>query len=232
MNAVLAQRKYRIAGRLANDTAWTFGLFSAVAFLVLAAGSVAYRLVTGEQEEFALWLLFAIPLMMTVLGWVHLTKSYPLALANGLTRKEFLAGFAMFGLATVLATAALTQLAVLILDHAPANGSAHTMGFYGIAPFESLARPALYFTAGAAAGAAMLRIRNRWFGALIGALMVAAVVYRQLGYMFGVRLIESEGTPIFDEMSDMAAYDAVLAVLFVLAAWALLARAPMRPKPA
>jgi hypothetical protein len=239
MHAVLSRRKYHLAARLANDTARTFGLWLTAAFAVLAIVSAILHAATGESDELAYYALMAIPMVMLASGWVHLYKGYPLAIANGLTRKEFLAGFALYGLATVLVAAALTQLGRLILDQLPTTETKH-VGFYGLFLFDSLARPFLWFTVGAAAGAAMLRFRSRWFGAFVSALFVAAVVYRPIGISLAVDIGSAiplgEGTlievPVGLTTDSLALIDVAIAIPFALIAWGLLARAPMLPKPA
>jgi hypothetical protein len=239
VTTVLAHRKYRLAARLAIDTARTFGLWLTAGFVVLAAVSLILHWTVGETDEYAYYALFAVAIAMLAAGWVHLYKGYPLAIANGLTRKEFLAGFALYGLATVLAAAALTQLGRLILELSPTTATRHT-GFYGLYPLDSLARPLLWFTVGAAAGAAMLRFRSRWTGAFLSALFVAAVFYRPIGISLGVELAQStpfgEGTlvsvPVSMTLEHLALIDLGLTVPFALVTWGLLARAPMRPKPA
>jgi hypothetical protein len=239
MNAVLAQRKYRLAGRLATDTAMTFGLWSVVTFVVLLLASLGYREISGQYAQYADWVLVAIPAVMTVTGWIHLQKSYPLALSNGLTRKEFLAAYALFGAATILVAAALTQIGIVVVDQLAAfRGAEHHMGFYGMAPLESVARPALYFALGTAAGAAMLRFGKRWLVAFAAALTVAAVVYRLAGVAFVRVAIQRATEADTDSLASISLerllvpVDTALAIVFALLAWVLLAKAPMRPKPA
>ena len=239
MTTVLTHRKYRLATRLAADTARTFGLWLTAAFIVLAALSLLLHWTVGETDEYAYYALIAVAFAMLAAGWVHLYKGYPLAIANGLTRKEFLAGFALYGLVTVLAAAALTQLGRLLLELSPTTDVKQT-GFYGLYPLDSLARPLLWFTVGAAAGAAMLRFRGRWTGALVAALFVGAVFYRPIGISLGIELAQAtpfgEGTlvsvPVSMTLEHLALIDIGLTVPFALITWALLAKAPMRPKPA
>lgn len=242
MNAVLTQRKYHLAARLANDTARTFGLYAVLAFAALLVTSLIWRETTGKYEDFAHWVLIAVPLIITVVAWVHLSKSYPLAIAGGLTRREFLAAYAMFGLATVLVTAALTQLGVVVIDLFDTfRGVEHHVGFYGETAFESVVRPALYFACGAAATAVKLRFPSVWLSASLSALIVAAVIYRQVGYYAVMKAVGMENGsadgsvfeyPLVDLSVIHPYLDAVLVVPLALIAWILLARAPMRPKPA
>jgi hypothetical protein len=236
VTAVLARRKYRLAARLAHDTARTFGLWLTAGFIALAAASLILHWTVGETDEYAYFVLQAVAMAMLAAGWVHLVKGYPLAIANGLTRKEFLAGFALYGFLTVLTAAALTQLGRLLLELSPTTGTR----FYGLYPLDSLARSLLWFTVGAAAGAAMLRFRSRWTGAFVAALFVSAVLYRPIGISLGVELAREtpfgEGAlvsvPVSTTLEHLALIDIGLTVPFALIAWALLAGAPMRPKPA
>lgn len=238
MNAVLTQRKYRLAGRLANDTARTFGLWWVLTFVLLAIASEVYRRVAGDYEDFAFYALFLITLPVLAAAWVHLHKSYPLAVPNGLTRKEFLTAYAMFGAATVFAAAVLVQLGQFVIDLSSTfRGTEYDTGFYGLTPLESVVRPALWFAVGAAAAAAKLRVPGRLLGSVVGALMVAAVLYRTVGISVALNLtngaFEEDGTLIqlpFD--FSLAPLDVGLAVLFAVITWALLLRAPMQPKAA
>lgn len=242
MSAILTQRKYRLAARLANDTARTFGLYTVIAFGVLLAASLLWRQFTGGYEDFAGLLLLVSPFITTVIAWVHLVKSYPLAIAAGLTRKEFLAAYALFGLATVLVTAVLTQIGLAFLDLVDTwRGVEHDMGFYGQTPLESLVRAALFFACGAAAAAAKLRFQRTWISAPLAALVIAGVVYRLVAYYALIKILGMENSStdgvVFEypnvDLSAVIPYlDAVLAAVFALIAWALLARAPMRPKQA
>ncbi|MDN3239206.1 hypothetical protein [Glycomyces tritici] len=239
MNAVLAQRKYHLAARLANDTARTLGLWLTAAFVVLVVTSAILDAATeGQTEELATYVLLALPIAMFLAGWLHLSKGYPLAIVHGFTRKEFLAGFALYGLATVVTAAALTQAGRLILEHLPTADS--EIGFYGRGPLDSLARSALWFTVGAAAGAAKLRFPGRRLGVLASALLVAAVVYRPVAISLMRNLAQDtpfgDGTlvevPVEMTMNHLALIDLAFTVPLALLTWALLARAPMHPKSA
>lgn len=238
MNTVLKQRKIRLAARLATDTAMTFGLLSVAAFTVLIVVSLIWREISGEYVQLASWVIFAIPLILAIQAWVHLTKSYPMALANGLTRREFLAAYALFALATVIATAALTQLGLAVIDlFSTFRGVAHHEGFYGMGLAESVVRPALFFAAGAAGGAITLRLGGRWLGAVVSAVTLSAVIFRELGYMAMAAVARGlptkDGYNITFEIGDyLGTIDAVGTLVLALLVWALLARAPMRPKTA
>jgi hypothetical protein len=238
MTTLLAQRKYRLAVRLSTGAAKTFGLWWVLAFAFAAIASVAYREIEGDYEEFAYYILFAIPLIMTASSWFHLYKTYPPALANGLTRKEILTAFAIYGVAGVLAASAFVQLGLVVIDFSSTfRGVEYHQGFYGLTLIESLVRPALYLALGAAAAAAMLRVGSRFISALVVACMIAAVLYRSVALSFVINLydgsFEEDGIIVQTPLDfSLAPFDAALALLFVLTAWALLARAPMRPKPA
>lgn len=227
MNAVLAQRKYRLAANLATGTAKTFGLGAVALFAAALIASMIYREATGNDEEFAYLAIMAVPLIMTVLAWANLYKAYPRALANGVTRKEALGAFAIYAAATVLTAAALTRLGILVID---LRDAAHETGFYGLTPLESLVRPALYFALGAAAAAAMLRFGKHWAGAVVAALMVGSVVFRPVVVSFVLNQIDGPATTTVERI--YTPLDTAMTVVFALIAWALLARAPMRPKPA
>lgn len=240
MNAVLAQRKYHLAARFAYDTARTSGLWRTAAFIALAAiSAILYANSGGTTEELATYVLFAVPLAMFLAGWLHLSKGYPLAIAHGFTRKEFLAGFALYGLATVVTAAALTQVGRLILEQLPTSSHRHT-GFYGLGPLDSLARSALWFTVGATAAAAKLRFPGRRLGVLVSALFVAAVVYRPVAISLVRNFLQEvpfgDGTlvevPVQMTTNHLALIDLAVTVPLALIAWALLARAPMRPRSA
>jgi hypothetical protein len=234
----LDQRKYRLAAALSTDAARTFGLWSVAAFAALALASIAVRAATGEYLEFAYWVIYLVPLIVTALAWAHLTKSYPLAVANGLTRKEFLTAYALFGAATVVATAALTNLGLAVIGLLSTfRGTDDQQGFYGTGLLESIVRPAVYFAVGAAAGAVVIRLGRRWLGALASAVLVSLVLYRMPGYM-AARMAVDE-LPMKDGINieiptqvSLVPLDAVLAVLFALLAWTLLAKAPMLTRPA
>jgi hypothetical protein len=239
MNTALAHRKYHLAARLAYDTARTLGLWLAAAFVALAVISAIFDATTeGQTEELATYALLAVPLAMFLAGWTHLSKGYPLAIVHGLTRKEFLAGFALYGLLTVVTAAALTQAGRLILEQLPTADS--EIGFYGRGPFDSLARAALWFTVGAVAGAAKARFAGRRLAVLPGALIVALVVYRPVAISIGRSLAQDtpfgDGTlvevPVQMSMNDLALIDLAIAVPLALFVWALLARAPMHAKRA
>lgn len=238
MNTALPQRKYRLVVRLAADAAMTFGLWSVVAFIVLFIASLIWREITGEYAQFASWVIYTIPLITAILAWIHLSKSYPLAVANGFTRREFLAAYALFGLATVLASALLTQLGLAAIDlFSTFRGTGHHEGFYGMGLLESVIRPALYFASGAAGAAVTLRLGKRRLGAVVSALTLSAVIYRELGFMAlaaaANELPMKDGYNITFSIGDyLGTVDAVFTVALALLVWALLARAPMRPKSA
>lgn len=235
MTTLLAQPKYRVATQLATKTARTVGLAAVALFALLLAASAVYRSVTGQYEEFAYYALMAVPLVMIGLAWVQVFRTFPLALANGVTRKETLTALALFSAAAVLVTAAATQLGVLVIGFfSTFEGVEYHQGFYGLEPTESIVRPAVYFACGATAAAAMLRFGNRAVGALIAGLAVGLVLYRQpvLQFVF-TEYAKAAGTSSTPELGSMlASVDLVLTVLFTITAWLLLLRAPLRNKKA
>lgn len=242
MTDVLAQRKYRLAVRLSTDTAKTYGIALAAAFLALAIGSAVVRANYGGGMKLSNYLLqIAIPIAMIAIAWMHLSRSYPAAIAGGMTRKEFLSGFALFGAATILAMAVFTQLAVQVAYLIMRLGEAdHFVGFYGLSLVESVARPALYFAVGAASAAVMHRIASKTVGAVVSGLMVGAVLYRWEGFWLILTALGRTGGyaggmdrgTVTLRMTDMALFDTALAAVFVLVAAAVLVRAPMRAKQA
>ncbi|THV30768.1 hypothetical protein [Glycomyces paridis] len=237
----LTQRKYRFAAHLATDAARTLGLWTVAGFAVLLAASAIYRAAVGAYADFAVWALLVIPAAMLAAGWLHLHKAYPRAIANGLTRKELIAAFALYGAVAVLAAAALTQAGNAVIGlFSTFRGVEHHTGFYGLGWFDSVARPALWFAVGAAAGSAMIRFGRRWLGALVSALFISVAVYRSavisLAVNLGQQVPDGDGTlieiPLAVDENTLAWIDLALAAAVALAALALLARAPMRPKPA
>jgi hypothetical protein len=235
MNAVLAQRKYRVAAQLATKTARTVGLAAVAVFALLLGASAVYRSVTGQYEEFAYYALMAVPLVMIGLAWVQISRTYPLALANGVTRKETLTALALFGAVTVLAAAAATQLGVVVIGFfSTFEGVEYDQGFYGLTLTESIVRPAVYFACGATAAAAMLRFGKRTVGSLVAGLAFGLVLYRQPVVEFvHTEYAKAAGTSSTTELGSMLLpVDLALTVLFTITAWLLLLRAPIRNKKA
>lgn len=249
MTTVLAQRKYRLAGRLALEVLAGYGLWTVIAFAVLAAGSAVLRAATGGgEEEVSLFVFTVLPLLMAAFGWVYLDRTYPAAIANGMTRREFNTAYALFGGALVLAAAVFTQVAMLVLRLTHGASWVDLLTrldsgdyVYGLALGESIVRPALYFACGAAVGAFRYRFNNGSIGAVFGALALATVLFRGLAYYAGIKLLGMENASVDGavfaypnaDVDALTPYlDTVLAVLFVLLAWTLLARAPMLPKKA
>lgn len=235
MTTLLAQPKYRVAAQLATKTARTVGLAAVALFALLLAASAVYRSVTGQYEEFAYYAFMAVPLVMIGLAWVQVFRTFPLALANGVTRKETLTALALFSAAAVLGAAAATQLGVLVIGFLSTfEGVEYHQGFYGLAMTESIVRPAVYFACGATAAAAMLRFGNRAVGALIAGLAIGLVLYRQPVVQFVyTEYAKAAGTSATAELGSMLLpVDLALAVLFTITAWLLLLRAPLRNKQA
>ena len=235
MTTVLTQRKYRVAAQLATKTARTVGLAAVAAFALLLAASAVYRSVTGQYEEYAYYALMAVPLVMIGLAWVQVFRTYPRALANGVTRKETLTALALFGAAAVLAAALATQLGLVVIGFfSTFEGVEHHRGFYGLTLTESIVRPAVYFACGATAAAAMLRFGNRAVGAVVAGLAIGLVLYRQPVVQFVyTEYAKAAGTSSTAELGSMLLpVDLALAVLFTITAWLLLLRAPLRNKRA
>lgn len=242
MTHVLARRKYQLAARLSWNTAKTFGIAFLAVFLTVAVGEEILTALNGVNREYPFAVLFwGIPTAMVAIAWMHLARSYPAAITNGMTRKEFLTGFALFGAATVLASAVLTHAAVLLLDFGPFVEAAYPVGFYGLSLLESVARPVLYFAVGAAAAAMMHRVPSRPLGAVLSGLMVVAVAYRDqvIGPVLRELGLASSSSGVMPDRSEVvlrtsvfAWLDVGIAVVLVLLTVALLRRASMRPKQA
>jgi hypothetical protein len=231
MTTALAQRKYRLTGRLLADTAKTFGLGMVLAFAFAVIASVVYREATGMYVEFVVYVLLLLPLVMVAAGWAHTSRTYPVALANGVTRKEFLAALAIYGIVLIAATAAFTQLANLVIDLGSTfRGVEYHEGYYGSGLWASIVRPALYLAVGAAGGALTHRFASRRIGFALGVLVVAVVAYRQTWLQVPIERLTQDGPLAALGVEDFAAVDAVLAALLALLTWVLLSRASKRPK--
>jgi len=230
MNATLTQRKYRLVAGLATDGAKTYGIAWAAAFIALLVVSAIIRQVVGEYRDYAVFAVVAIPLVTGILGWSGMYRSYPRALTNGVTRKEFLAAFAMFGVALVLASAALSQLGLRVINlFSTFRGAEYDTGFYGVGLPDSMARAVLWFACGALIGAVMHRVPTRRLGLLVSALILAVAYFRRDWlWTNAVPLIYGDVV----DMTEIAAIDAVFAIPFLLAAWVLAMRAPLPPKRA
>jgi hypothetical protein len=236
MNAALAQRKYRVTAQLTTKTARTVGLAAVAAFALLLAASAVYRSVTGQYEEYAYYALMAVPPVMIGLAWVQVFRTFPRALANGVTRKETLAALALFGVAAVLAAAVSTQLGVMVIGFfSTFEGVEHHQGFYGLTLAESIVRPAVSFACGAVAAAAMLRFGNRSVGAVVAGIAIGLLLYRQpvVEFVYTEYAKAAGSTASTPELGSMLLpVDLALAALFTITAWLLLLRAPMRNKKA
>jgi hypothetical protein len=240
MTTLLAQRKYHLAARLTKATAKTFGLAFVALFLIVAVVEEIVTVVNGFAQETS-WVLLSwgIPVTMVAIAWTHLSRSFPAAITNGMTRKETLNGFALFGAVTVLVSAVFTHAAVVLLDFGPFTETVYPVDFYGLSLLESVVRPALYFGVGAAAAAMMHRVPSRALGAVLGGLLVVATVYRvqvigPVLYALGPQSSSFSEMPDRSEivlrMSTFAWIDVALAAILVLLTVTLLAKAPMRPK--
>jgi hypothetical protein len=226
MTTVLVQSKFRLTGRLAAGTAKTFGLGTVLAFAVAAIASLVYRETTGSYVEFANYVLLCLPLVLAAAAWIQVHRTYPKALADGATPKEFLTSLALYGIIAVVAAVAFVHLGSFVISLGSTfRGVGHHEGFYGTGPWSSIVRATLYLALGAAAGTLSHRLASRSIGFVLGALLFAAVGYRQ-AWLWG-NIAEPAHV---ESIEDFAAVDAVLAVLLILATWALLARTPKRPK--
>ena len=230
MDTTLTQRKYRLAARLGADAAKTYGLAWAAVFTALLVVSVIVRQAAGEYVDYAIFAVIGIPVVVAIVGWSNMYRSYPRALVNGVTRKELLAAFAMQGVVMVLAATALTRLGLLAIGaFSNFRGAEYDPGFYGVGMADSAARAVLWFACGAVAGVVMLRIPNRRLGVLVSVLILA-VVYVRRDWLWINALPVIGGDDL--DMSDVALIDAAFAVPFILATWILAARAPIPPKRA
>jgi hypothetical protein len=132
MNAVLAQRKYRLGLRWSAEVGRTFGLWALIAFAALQAAQIGFRLAVGFEGDYSPFLLRYAPFVLTAIGWVYLLKAFPLAITAGMTRKELFGAFAVFGSVVIACTVAFLS----------SSGSATTSSAPGSsAPSTSAARP-------------------------------------------------------------------------------------------
>jgi hypothetical protein len=224
MTAVSAQRRYRLTGRLLAGTAKTFGLGAVLAFAFAATASIVYRTATGSYAEFIVYVLLLLPLVMVAAGWAHASWTYAAGIARGVTRKEFLAALAIYGIVVIAATVAFTHLANLVIALGSTfHGVEYQEGYYGSGLWASIVRPALYLAVGSAGGALTHQFASRWIGFTLGAFLIAVVAYRQTWLWVPIERLTQHGP-------TETAIDAALAALLILATWVLLARAPMRSK--
>ncbi|MCD0446718.1 hypothetical protein LO763_24165 [Glycomyces sp. A-F 0318] len=227
MSTPLAQRKYRFAMQLSSEVGMTFGLWILMSLAVVHAVTAAARALTPFEGDFSHYLFPVLPLILAAVGWVHLYRSFPLAVTAGMTRKEFLTAYAVFGAIVVAGGFAFMQLFVILQDLLVPAGAG--IDAYGADPLESLTRSAVYFAAGAAAGALMARFGGRGLSGLLAGLVFGAVLLRQVP----LELARSEyfgGSAVLELPSEealLAPLDAVLAALLALVVWAALAKAPI-----
>ncbi len=234
MNTVLSQRKYLVGSRWAAEVGRTYGLWILVAFAVLHLVQLGLRLSMPLEQDFSIYILRFLPFVLTAIGWVYLLRSFPLAISAGMTRKEFFAAFAVFGAIVIAGGLAFTLLVRLVYNLFLADGT-DGLDLYGMVLLETLIRLAVYFTAGTAAGAIMVRFKARLLGAALVGLLVSVMIFRQLPLQLLLSEFSSGGTltiefPGSEEL--LAPIDAVLTMVFVLVTWLALARAPLPHKKA
>lgn len=234
MTTLLAQRKYRLGLQWAAEVGKTYGLWILIAFTVLQLVHLGLRLSTQFEGDFNVYILTYLPFALTAIGWVYLIKAFPLAITAGMTRKEFFTAFAVFGGIVIAGGVAFMQLVKLLYNLFASEGSGG-LDLVGATLLETLIRLAVYFTAGAAAGAVMARFSARPLGAALAGVLVSVLIFRPIPFQLlfsefaqgGVFEVEFPGS---EEL--YAPFDAVLSVVFVLVVWLALARAPMHPKKA
>jgi hypothetical protein len=235
MHPVLSQRKYQVGLRWAAEVGRTFGLWILIAFAALQAVQIGLRLATPFDGDFGLYFYWITPLFLTAVAWVYLSKSFTSAISTGMTRKEFTGAFAVFAVIVIAGGIAFTQLIAFAYNLAHADGT-DDLDVYGFSLVESLTNAAVYFSAGAAAGALLVRFGRRALGGLLAGLLISVLLLRQVPLelaqsgFFG----DNERAVLeFSPGSDLhAPIDAALTCLFMLIAWAALARAPLPHKRA
>lgn len=229
MTTVLSQRRYQVGLRWAAETGRTCGLWTLAAFAAFQLVELGLRLSTQFEGDFSINLLRYVPFVLTAVAWVHVVKAFPPAIAAGMTRKEFVAAFAVFSAIVVAGGVAFMQLVKLVHNLSAAEG-AGGLDLFGAALLETLILVAVYFTAGAAAGAVMVRCASRNLGAALAGLLIAVLLFRTIP--FQLLLTEFAGDVVFaveypgsEELT--APLDAVLTAAFALVAWLALVRAPL-----
>lgn len=234
MNAVLAQRKYCLGLRWSAEVGRTFGLWALIAFAALQATQIGFRLAVGFEGDYSPYLLRYAPFVLTAVGWVYLLKAFPLAITAGMTRKELFAAFAVFGSVVIAGTVVFFELVRLSYNLLGA-GEFGPLDLGGAALLETLILTAVYFSAGAAAGAVMARFNGRTLGVVLAALLVGTLIFRTIPFQllfteFAVGTTFEIEFPGSEEL--FAPMDAVLTVGFVLIVWLALVRAPLPAKKA
>lgn len=234
MTTILAQRKYRLGLRWSAEVGKTYGLWVLTAFAVLQLVQLGLRLSTSFEGENSVYLLRYLPLVLTAIGWVYLIRDFPLAIITGMTRKEFFAAYAVFGAVVIAGSVALMELARISHNLFAAEGTGD-LDLGGIVLLETLIRSAVYFTAGAAAGAVMARFNAKQLGAALAGVLIAMLLLRAIPYQlllteFAAGVAFEVEFPGSEEL--FAPFDAVLTAVYVLVVWLALARAPMHHKKA
>lgn len=234
MTTLLAQRKYRLGLQWAAEVGKTYGLWILIAFTVLQLVQLGLRLAISFDGEYSDYVLRYLPLVLTGIGWVYLVRDFPLAITTGMTRKEFFAAYAVFGAVVIAGSVAFAELVRLSHNLFATEGTG-SLDLGGIALLETLIRSAVYFTAGAAAGAVMARFNAKPLGAALAGVLIAMLILRAIPFQlllteFAAGVVLEVEFPGSEEL--YAPFDAVLSVVFVLVVWLALARAPMHPKKA
>ncbi|MCH7230047.1 hypothetical protein L0U85_04115 [Glycomyces sp. L485] len=224
MESTLRNRRYRVAARLSAELASTFGLWTTAALAALLLAEWVVDLASAEPKAYANLVFTVLPFVVAAVGWVYLYRSFPAAVISGITRRELLISYALFGAVVVVGSALLVQAGVFVQDRITGTASL----FYGRNWTESLIRPLVYFAAGAAAGAVSLRFG---LGRLTG-LLFAVLLLRQIP----IALSSSDGATVLLSYPSpevmLAPLDVALAAVFLALTWAVLRRAPMSLKKA
>lgn len=230
VNAVLTRRKYRFGLRWAAEVGKTFGLWILIAFAALQVLQLGLGFSTSFEVDLNLYVLRFVPLVLTAIGWVYLMKTFPLAITTGMTRKEFFAAFAVFGAIVIAGGLAFMMSVKLVHNLFDADGTGG-LDIAGIALLETLILMAVYFTAGAAAGAVMVRFNAKALGSVLAGLLISVLLLRTIPFQLLFEEFARPGAayavgyPGSEEL--LAPFDAVLTVVFVLVVRLSLARAPL-----
>jgi len=233
----LAQRKYRLAVALAGTAGRNFGLPLLTLFAILVAVTALIRANSNEIVDFTTVVLVLLPFAVIATSWGYLTKLLPRAIALGMTRQEFLTGFALFGAMVVTGSVLLTQL--IAVTDMQLFGLLEDDAVYGIGVIEATTRASLYFTCGMFAGALIVRCGGRMLGSVLTGLLVGTVLFREIALQLTLAVFRELGARETDSVFDSAAtqnliapLDTVLACVFAAAAALLILRAPMPAKRA
>jgi hypothetical protein len=229
MTHILAQRKFHLGLRWAADAGKSFGLWAVIVWAALQLVQFGFRLAVDFEGDFSLYLLRFGPLVLTAVAWVHLVKTFPLAIATGMTRREYFAAYSVFS--AVVVAGGVAYMAIVKVGYnltgAEATGS---LDLGGAALLETGIRAAVYFAAGSAAGAVMARSSSRNLGAVLAGVLIGVLLFRSIPFQlliseFAEGVLFEVEFPGSEEL--LAPLDAVLTVVYVLIVWLALARASM-----